>query len=320
MSAKLLTPQQVADMLSISKGTVYEMIKRSELNGYKVGNKLRISIEDVEDYKQKNRRGGDEVEISLNRMISNPIDLGYRVNVNTNIGDRIVICGLDPILDTLAVHVNIHPQGCKVLRAYDGGYNGLGSLYKGEVHMVAVNIWDQQRNEYNIEYVKSMLPGMSAAIINICYRMEGFYVKKGNPKNIISWADFARDDVSIVNRAKGTGTRILIDEHLKKLGIRPEEVKGYDNEASTLMGIINNVLDETADVGVGREGLFNCGDILEFIPMQKERYDLVMEESNLNAYPFKAVIETLQSAEFKTEMQYLDGYDFSDSGKIIYIT
>jgi putative molybdopterin biosynthesis protein len=55
MANETLTPQEVADMLKISKCTVYELIKRRELNGYKVGNKLRIDIDDVEQYKLKNK-------------------------------------------------------------------------------------------------------------------------------------------------------------------------------------------------------------------------------------------------------------------------
>ena len=56
MANETLTPQEVADMLKISKCTVYELIKRKELNGYKVGNKLRIDIDDVNDYKLNNRK------------------------------------------------------------------------------------------------------------------------------------------------------------------------------------------------------------------------------------------------------------------------
>lgn len=41
---KLLSPLEVAEILSISKRTVYEIIKRNELKAYKVGNKFRIDI------------------------------------------------------------------------------------------------------------------------------------------------------------------------------------------------------------------------------------------------------------------------------------
>ena len=45
-----LTALEVAELLKITKNTVYELVKRGELPGYKVGKKLRIDKDDVENY------------------------------------------------------------------------------------------------------------------------------------------------------------------------------------------------------------------------------------------------------------------------------
>ena len=51
-----LTPQEVSELLKITKNTVYELIKRGELPSYKIGKKIRIDMHDVEAYinNQKN--------------------------------------------------------------------------------------------------------------------------------------------------------------------------------------------------------------------------------------------------------------------------
>lgn len=45
-----LNAMEVAQMLNITKNTVYEMIKRGELPSYKIGRKIRIDKSDVENY------------------------------------------------------------------------------------------------------------------------------------------------------------------------------------------------------------------------------------------------------------------------------
>ena len=47
-NTKALTVQDVADILKIAKNTVYELVKRGELNSYKVGRKVRFTLKDVE--------------------------------------------------------------------------------------------------------------------------------------------------------------------------------------------------------------------------------------------------------------------------------
>ena len=50
MDSTSLTPLEVAELLKITKNTVYELIKRGELPAYKVGKKLRIDKEDINNY------------------------------------------------------------------------------------------------------------------------------------------------------------------------------------------------------------------------------------------------------------------------------
>lgn len=45
-----LSAQDVADMLAVSKSTVYNMIRSGEISSYKVGRKVRFTEDDVKDY------------------------------------------------------------------------------------------------------------------------------------------------------------------------------------------------------------------------------------------------------------------------------
>ena len=49
-SERSLTALEVSELLKINKNTVYELVKRGELPGYKIGKKLRIDEKDVFEY------------------------------------------------------------------------------------------------------------------------------------------------------------------------------------------------------------------------------------------------------------------------------
>lgn len=323
MANETLTPQEVADMLKISKCTVYELIKRRELNGYKVGNKLRIDVGDVEEYKLKNKKLGEK---KVKKSIVNDIIVesnleqsnGYsNVEEKNNTIINFIICGQDNILDILSRHLKHHSKGNNVLRAYEGSYSGLCALYRNEVQAVATHIWDGETGEYNTPFVKAMLPGISTVIINLCYRIQGFYVAKNNPKQIKGWEDLRRDDVTIINREPGSGSRILLDQHLKQIGISPSEVKGYEKETFSPTSIVSAVARRSADLGIGTERTFLHSREIDFIPIQRERYDLVIRKEEGSKYQLKAIIDILASERFKDEISNIRGYDLSDSGKIV---
>jgi len=53
MRSKMMTVQEVAAYLRISRFSVYNMVKKGELPAMKVLNKLRFNLEDLEQYLKK---------------------------------------------------------------------------------------------------------------------------------------------------------------------------------------------------------------------------------------------------------------------------
>lgn len=311
---KALTPQEVAEILKISKSTVYDLMKRRELNAYRVGKKLRVDLEDVENYKNKTK---DAKSIGTSspepgKLLSSP--------VNEEAHDKsssFIISGQDLILDILCRYLDRHPKGVRALRSYEGSYNAIYALYQGEVQVATAHMWDSKTGEYNLPYIEKMLPGTPAVIIRLASRMQGFYVAKGNPKNIIDWADLRRSDITIINREKGSGTRILLDEHLRKLGILGRSIKGYMRESQSHLAIASTVARGDADLGIGNEKACLQVQGIDFIPIQKEQYDMIVKKEDLNLPIFDAIFEIIHSDEFKFELQGLGGYDLTELGKVI---
>lgn len=309
-----LTPQEVADLLKISKNTVYELIKRGELNSYRVGKKVRVESKDVDDYKNKTKSIKNQ---NSPYIIKDSKQLNNSLNYEMPRINGFVICGQDILLDILSRYLQLHPNGVQALRSYVGSYNGLYELYQGNVQMAAAHLWDGDSGQYNIPYVRRMLPGIPALIIHLACRLQGFYVACGNPKNVKGWEDLKRKDITIINREKGSGTRVLLDEHIRKLGIASYNIKGYDRESTSHLAIASTVARGGADLGVGNEksGLQVKG--IEFIPLQTERYELVIKKEDMEKAPFQSVLEILRSQEFKMELEGIGGYDLTEIGQIV---
>lgn len=303
-----LTPLEVAEILKISKNTVYELVKRGELNGYKVGKKVRIDKVDVEEYKNSTKN---------NKFKNNKTENNHIANSEASYSSGFIISGQDIMLDIMVRHLEKSFKGFHALRSYEGSYNGLYKLYQDQVQIATAHLWDGDTGEYNVPYVKRMLPGVPAVIVHLAKRMQGFYIAKGNPRNIKGWEDLKRSDITIVNREKGSGSRVLLDEHLRKLNINSSSVKGYDKEYSSHLGIASAVSRGEADIGIGNEksGLQVKG--IDFIPLQQENYELIIKKEDIHKSNFQAVLSVINSEEFKMELEGIGGYVLTDTGKII---
>ncbi|MFY9273232.1 MAG: substrate-binding domain-containing protein, partial [Thermacetogeniaceae bacterium] len=72
-----------------------------------------------------------------------------------------------------------------------------------------------------------------------------------------------------------------------------------------------------ADLGVGNEKTALQVKDVDFIPIQKEQYDLIMKKEDIEKPVFQAIIEIIRSDEFKAEIEGIGGYDLTRTGEII---
>ncbi|MBU5337235.1 substrate-binding domain-containing protein [Intestinibacter bartlettii] len=316
MDSTSLTPIEVAELLKITKNTVYEIIKRGELPAYKVGKKLRIDKEDIDNYIKNQKKG--KSSSSTKQLNQEIVKSEISNNKEIKSDDKnIIICGQDMILDILGRNIENTLPSIKSYRSYMGSYNGLINLYNNKASIASAHLWDWETSEYNIDFVKKLLPGIPCTIINLTYRIQGFYVKKGNPKNIQGWDDLKREDLSYINRELGCGVRVLLDGKLRELNISSNEINGYNSEESSHLAVASAIARGKGDFGLGIEKVAKQIDNIDFISLQKERYDLVIKTENLYNPIYKEILNIINSNEFKDELVGLGGYDLKDTGKII---
>jgi len=147
-------------------------------------------------------------------------------------------------------------------------------------------------------------------------RDQGLMVPPGNPKGIQGIEDLVREDVRLINRQGGSGTRILLDFRLKQLGLEPDRIDGYTNEEFTHMAVAAAVLSGAADVGLG---IFAAAKALglDFVPVVTEQYDLVIPATCYETVAIQSLLAVINSAAFKKRVSELGGYHVERTGEVL---
>jgi molybdate-binding protein len=155
------------------------------------------------------------------------------------------------------------------------------------------------------------------AMMNFCKREQGILIAKGNPKNIKTISDLSRPGIRIVNRPLGTGTRLLLDQELKKAALRGDKIDGYDREVHRHLDVGLEILADRADAGFGIHAV--AGSLnLDFIPMRWERYDLMIFKERFFDANVQNFLSLLHEEAFFKLAKSFQGYDIRLSGRMLF--
>ena len=313
MEPRLLTAEDVARQLRIKKYTVYELIKRGELPSSRVGKQVRVSQGDIEKYLAAGKTGSGRTD----RIRGETEDVRERdpgeAEASVAPARQVIISGQDRCLDLLLAKIGSETSG-PVLRSYTGCYNSLIALYFGKITMAAAHLWDAETDTYNYPFIRRLLPGLPAGVLRLAGRMQGFYVKAGNPLRVRDWKDLTRPELTIANREQGCGTRILLDQKLAGLGIDRGAIRGYNRESTSHLACAGIVARGGADLACGCEAAAADMAGVDFIPLQLEWYDFVFRLADRHTPAVKAVLAYVDSGEFRRDLEILGGYDLSRTG------
>ena len=245
---------------------------------------------------------GDEVEVRLYRS------LGEIEQTIFAIGSH------DITLDLIAQFLSEYDR--RLASANVGSLGGLVALRRGEAHLAGSHLLDPETGEYNLSYIRQYLPGLPVRVVALVGRQQGLLVPRGNPKGIHSLQDLARPEVSFVNRQRGAGTRVLLDYHLERQSIPPQEISGYNQEEYTHLSVAAAVSSGRADCGLGIAAAAHALD-LDFVALFQERYDLVIPIEHISGTLLSPLMEVLESEDFKQAVNRLPGYDTAVMGELV---
>jgi len=194
-----------------------------------------------------------------------------------------------------------------------GSLGGIMAIRENMTHIAGSHLLDPETGEYNLSYIKQYLTGMDVALVTLTHRQQGFMVRPGNPKNIKGINDLLREDITLVNRQAGSGTRVLLDYELDRAGLDSDAIKGYEFKEYTHMSVAVAVMSGKADAGLGIMAAARALQ-LDFIPVTEERYDILIPREYLASQSIQQLLNCIHSGQFKEAVEQMGGYSTRETG------
>ncbi|HSI80023.1 MAG TPA: molybdopterin biosynthesis protein [Solirubrobacterales bacterium] len=250
---------------------------------------------------REGHHAGEEVEVRLLRPLA-------------DVERTIVATGShDLVLDLAASWLRRSDPQLTLAPSNVGSLGGLAALRDGLCHLAGSHLLDPESGAYTLPWVDRLLGGRDVAVVRLVHRDQGLIVAAQNPLGIGGIDDLRGPGVRYVNRQRGAGTRVLLDHELGRRGIDPSEVDGYEREEHTHLAVAAAVAAGRADCGLGVLAAARAFG-LDFVPVAREPYDLVLEASTLENPLLAPLWELLASPELKAAIEELGGYSTEETG------
>ena len=229
----------------------------------------------------------------------------------------LIITGSNDILldRTISLFNRLHTDHLAVFGNL-GSTGGIRALRRNLCHIASSHLLQEDGRDYNFGFAEEELEQLPA-VVNFCKRQQGLLLAKGNPKQIRNIADLDKPGIRIVNRPLGTGTRLLFDSELKKVGIIGDRINGYQQELGRHLDVGLEVLSGRADAGPGIEAVAGLLD-LDFIPLRWERFDFLILKDSFFEKGVQLFLGLLPEVAFRELTHDLNGYDMSLCSKMIF--
>lgn len=211
-----------------------------------------------------------------------------------------------------ALHEALGRAGIVTELRYCGTSEAVASLSMGGCEVAGFHVPQGEFEDTAVAHYGQWLKPGSQRLINVATRRLGLMVAKGDPRKIYGMRDLVRPELRFINRQSGSGTRFLLDLLLRKEGLEPSRVHGYEHCELTHAAVAAYVASGMADVGFGVETPARQFK-LDFVPIQTERYFLVCETRSLDEPAMQEMLATIKGGAFKAQVDRLPGYQVDAS-------
>jgi molybdate-binding protein len=218
----------------------------------------------------------------------------------------------DPLLEWA-----VRQSGCGLALRAGGSLDGLSALADRGAMGAAVHLLDPDSATFNEQAAREMLPGRPVVGIVWAWREQGLIVPPGNPRGLAGVADLANPTLTVIGRQNRAGSHVLLVHLLAEAGIRLDQVRFLPDPALAHDELAAAVSEGRADAGFGiRAEALQRG--LGFVPLMRERFDLVMERRHYFEPPLQALLRFAQGPQHATRAARLGGYDVSAAGTVAF--
>jgi putative molybdopterin biosynthesis protein len=289
----MMTVHEIADYLRVKERKIYDLITQKQIPCTRVTGKWLFSRHLIDLWLMNNS------ETSLQ-------DLRFKTI------PEIVVGSHDPLLEW-ALRESVSAMAMQTT----GSLEGLSRFSDGEAMVCAMHVLDVRTGEYNIPVVKQTLQDSDVVMLEWAWRGQGLLVAKNNPLAIKNLADLVDKQPRLITRQAGSGSRILLDHLLEKSDVAENKLNIIDTLARTEMEVGLAISGGRADVGMAVSSVAKQLH-LDFIPLAKERFDLVMRRFDYFEPPIQKLLAFCQTPAFYDKAKEFGDYDISGLGRVVY--
>jgi excisionase family DNA binding protein len=218
----------------------------------------------------------------------------------------------DPLLDWA-----VRQSGCGLALRAGGSLEGLEVLAAGQAVAAAVHLLDPDGGAWNAPAAREVLgPGVPVGI-TWAWREQGLLVPPGNPHGLAGVADLARAGLRVVGRQNRAGSHVLLVHLLNEAGLRLDALAFLPEPAMAEDEVAAAVAEGRAEAGFGIRAEANARG-LDFVPLVRERFDLVMARRDFFDPPLQALLAFARGAAFAARAARMGGYDIGQTGRVAF--
>lgn len=287
----VLTMKEAAAWLRLSERSLYELARGRRLPAAQVGGKWLFPRVQLERWLAAQADGAEVAH----RLDPPPILAGSH----------------DPLLDWA-----LRQSGCGLAARAGGSLDGLAELAAGAAQVAAIHLLDPDSGTWNEPAVREMLPRRAVVGITWAWREQGLIVPAGNPRGLAHVHDLT-GGVRVAGRQNRAGSHVLLTHLLTEACVRLEQVAFLPEPALSEDEVAAAVVEGRADAGFGIRAEAAARG-LDFLPLIRERFDLVMERRHYFGAPMQALLAFARGPVFAARAARMGGYDLARAGGVAF--
>lgn len=293
MAQEMMTVHEVAAFLNVKERKVYDLVKRGQIPCSRVTGKWLFPRHLVEQWVARNT---EFAALGSPPAAAPPVVAGSH----------------DPLLEWA-----LRESRSDLAMLAGGSLDGLKKLAEGEAQVCGVHLLHPEQGDYNVWAVLETIPGgHELVMLTWAWRRQGLVVAPGNPLGLKSVQGLAKGKVRFVARQPEAGTQVLLAFLLAQHRIAPGALQTIPEIALSQTEVGLAVLEGRADAGLGVEAAARQLK-LDFVPLHRERYDLVVGRRDYFDPPFQKLLAFTRTPAFAERARRMGGYEIETLGTVV---
>jgi molybdate transport repressor ModE-like protein len=206
--------------------------------------------------------------------------------------------------------------GLSLELSFMGSLHALKAYSEGAADVAGFHVPVAGRATLDSKLFLKWLRSRRDRLIRFVDRDQGLILPRGNPQHVKDLRDIAARRLRFVNRQRGSGTRLLIDQIMADSKTSPMAIDGYRTEEFTHAAVAATVASGGADAGFGLRAAA-AEYQLAFVPLVRERYFLAVRAKEVQSPAMLRFIAALAGPTLIRAARPLSGYQIAGAGSIL---